>query len=76
MTNRQQDVQTLTEKRDELLDRLERIRNDLESGLDADLDDQSVELENRETLMEIARVTEEELHEVLRDLEAAGKGNR
>ncbi|MEX2525017.1 MAG: hypothetical protein WD750_08670 [Gammaproteobacteria bacterium] len=73
MTN-QQDVQTLIEKRDELLDRLERIRADLESGLETDMEDQAIQLENRDTLMEIARVTEEELERVLKDLEAAGGG--
>lgn len=72
MTN-SQDTRTLIEKRDELLQRLERIRADLESGLDADLEEQSLQLENRETLMEIAKVTEEELEQVLKDLAAAGQ---
>ncbi len=68
----QQDMQTLIDKRDELLERLERIRADLEGGLDTDMEDQAIQLENRDTLMEIARVTEEEMERVLKDLDAAG----
>ncbi len=71
MTN-QQDIQTLVDKRDELLERLERIRADLESGLESDMEDQAIQLENRDTLLEIARITEEELEQVLKDLEVAG----
>ena len=55
----------LEQKRDQLRDRLASVRRDLESGLDRDLEDQAQQLENRDTLMEIARVTEQEL----RDLE-------
>lgn len=73
MTN-QQDVQTLIDKRDDLLERLERIRADLEGGLDTDMEEQAIQLENRDTLMEIARVTEEELERVLKDLESVGGG--
>jgi len=71
MTTRQ-DRQTLIDKRDELLERLERIRADLEGGLDTDMEEQAIQLENRDTLLEIARVTEEELEQVLKDLEAIG----
>lgn len=70
----QQDVQTLIDKRDELLERLERIRADLESGLDANMEDQPIQLENRDILIEIARVTEDELERVLKDLESVGGG--
>lgn len=63
-----QDRETLTARRDELQQRLERIRNDLKSGLEADAEEQALQLENRDTLLEIARVTEEELEGVLRDL--------
>ena len=65
---RQQDRETLIGKRDELLERLERIRDDLNSGLEADSEEQALQLENRDTLLEIARVTEEELEAVLRQL--------
>lgn len=67
------DKHTLIEKRDELLDRLERIRGDLKSGLDADSEEQAQQLENRDTLLEIARITEEELEEVLKDLKQTGE---
>ena len=70
---RQQDRETLIGKRDELLERLERIRDDLNSGLEADSEEQALQLENRDTLLEIARVTEEELEGVLRDLKYLGE---
>jgi len=63
----------LLEKRDELLQRLERIRQDLQGGLDADAEEQAQQLENRDTLLEIARVTEEELDKVLADLKKIGE---
>jgi len=63
----------LLEKRDELLQRLERIRGDLQGGLDADAEEQAQQLENRDTLLEIARVTEEELEQVLADLKKTGE---
>lgn len=58
------DKAELQQRRDELRDRLERIRRDLESGLDRDLDEQSIQLENRDTLVEIQRVTRQELARV------------
>jgi hypothetical protein len=63
-----QDRENLIARRDELLQRLERIRNDLKSGLEADAEEQALQLENRDTLLEIARVTQEELETVLREL--------
>jgi len=54
----------LEQKRDQLRERLDSIRQDLEGGLDRDLEDQAQQLENRDTLMEIARVTEQELRDV------------
>lgn len=62
----------LEQKRDELRKRIEAIRRDLAGGLDRDLEDQAQQLENRDTLMEIARVAEQELRDVeaqLRDLD-------
>lgn len=59
----------LERRRNELLDRLERIRQDLANGLDRDLEDQSQQLENRDALLEIERVTREELREVQVQLE-------
>jgi len=54
----------LIQSRDELLNRLEAIRKDLRGGLDADSKEQAVQLENMQVLQEIARVTEENLQEI------------
>lgn len=62
------DRKQLIERRDELRERLEAIRRDLGGGLERDLEDQAQQLENQETLMEIARVAEAELTEVERKL--------
>ena len=59
----------LVRKRDELEDRLEQIRNDIAGGLNPDLEEQAIELENRDVLIEIARITEEELEDIKRKLE-------
>ena len=63
-----QNKETLVRKKEELSERLERIQADLAEGLDADFEEQAIQLENRDTLLEIARVTEEELEEVLKQL--------
>jgi len=55
-------------RRDELSERLDRIRKDIAGGLYADFGEQAVQLENRDALLEIARVTEEELVKVKRQL--------
>lgn len=54
----------LVQRKKQLQERLERIRQDLASGLDRDAEEQAVQLENRDVLLEIARVTEEELEKV------------
>ncbi len=56
--------QDLLAKKAELEERLERIQNDMKAGLDADWEEQATQLENRDVLMEIARVTEEELQKI------------
>ena len=58
------DRNELEQKRDRLRERLASIRRDLDSGLDRDLEDQAQQLENRDTLLEIARVSEQDLREV------------
>lgn len=68
-----QDKETLIAKRDELKDRLERIRKDIAGGLEADFEEQAIQLENRDTLLEIARVTAEELEEILQQLREMDK---
>ena len=63
--------QILIEKKKELEERLEKIKKDIKGGLDADWEEQAVQLENRDVLLEIARVTEEELQKVNAALENA-----
>ncbi len=53
--------EALLERREELIGRLDAIRADLERGLDADSEEQAVQLENLEVLQEINRLAEEEL---------------
>ncbi len=59
-----EDLAALQEKKQELEERLEKIKADIGRGLSADSEEQAIELENRDVLMEIARVTEEELASV------------
>lgn len=54
----------LVARRDELLARLNAIKADIGSGLDADWEEQAVQLENADVLNEISRVTAEELNRV------------
>jgi len=51
----------LLAERDRLRQRIEAIERDVGQGLDKDLEDQAVQLENAEVLNEIMRVTQEEL---------------
>ena len=60
--------QKLIEKRDELRARLIAIEKDYKRGLDADPDEQSIELENAEVLDAIAKSTAEELRLVEQQL--------
>lgn len=54
----------LTQKRDELLQRLDAIKRDYGNGLSADSEEQAQQLENADVLAEISRVTNEELQKV------------
>jgi RNA polymerase-binding transcription factor DksA len=54
----------LLKKKKDLQNRLEKIRKDLSSKLDPDFSEQAVQLENREVLLEIQRVTQEELQKI------------
>ncbi|NBD95671.1 MAG: hypothetical protein GVY11_04245 [Gammaproteobacteria bacterium] len=63
------DRRQLLERREQLVERLSAIRRDLGGGLDRDLEEQAQQLENQDTLMEIARVAEAELAEVDRQLD-------
>ena len=51
----------LITKRDELRQRLDKIKQDFKKGLDADSGERAVQLENADVLNEIARTTEQEL---------------
>ncbi|MEM7053201.1 MAG: hypothetical protein AAF446_01505 [Pseudomonadota bacterium] len=62
----------LIAKRDELTERLNAIRRDLGRGLDRDSEEQAMQLENHDTLMEIARVSEQELLKVRQQLSELG----
>ena len=52
---------SLERHRDELSERLQRIKMDYGRGLERDLEEQALQLENAEVLHEISRVTAEEL---------------
>jgi RNA polymerase-binding transcription factor DksA len=55
------DREALLNKKKELEERLEKIKRDIGHKLSADSEEQATELENRDVIIEIARVTEEEL---------------
>ena len=58
----------LLAKRDELRDRLEAIQRDYRQGLDADAEEQAIQLENAEVLEGIARAAREELESIEKKL--------
>lgn len=64
MSDTQNEKQQLIEKRDELRARLESIEKDYRQGLDADAEEQAVQLENAEVLAGIAKSTSEELERI------------
>jgi ATP-dependent Lon protease len=53
--------QELLAKREQLKERLKAVKKDVGRGLDKNLEDQAVQLENADVLDEIARVTTSEL---------------
>jgi hypothetical protein len=63
----------LLKRKTELRQRLEAIRRDLAGGLESDLEAQAQQLENYDTLLEIARVAEEELARVEQALSEANE---
>jgi RNA polymerase-binding transcription factor DksA len=65
-----EDKQALLDKRQELEERLDRIRKDMSSKLDADFAEQATQLENRDVLLEIQRVSMEELEKTKQKLAA------
>ena len=63
--------ESLLEKQRELEERLQRIKNDFASGLEADSEERATQLENHDVLLEIQRVSEEELARVKKELAAS-----
>lgn len=57
-------IDSLKRRRAGLVERLNKIRADLKRGLDRDSAEQALQLENYEVLLEIERVTSEELASV------------
>ena len=54
----------LLAERDRLRERIKAIERDVGRGLDKDLEDQAIQLENAEVLNEIMRLTQEELQRI------------
>jgi len=68
MTKAHTDRAQLEQRRQELIARLQAIEKDYRRGLSADSEERALELENAETLAEIARVTQAELNQVEEEL--------
>lgn len=64
MTNAEHEKSQLIKKRDELRSRLDSIEKDYRQGLDADTEEQAVQLENAEVQEAIAKATSEELQRI------------
>ena len=62
--------EALLNKKQELEERLERIKKDISGRLEADFAEQATQLENRDVLLEIMRVSEEELQNTKKKLAA------
>jgi len=60
--------QDLLNKKQELEERIDRIKKDISGGLYADFAEQAIQLENRDVLLEILRVSEEELQSTRKNL--------
>jgi len=67
------DKEALLTKKKELEERLEKIKRDIGQKLFADSEEQATELENRDVILEIARVTEEELARVTAEINATNE---
>ncbi len=59
----------LLAKKEDLENRLKKIREDLAGGVSADFEEQATEMENHDVLLEIARVSEEELESINKKLQ-------
>ena len=67
------DKEILLKKKKDLEARLEQIKQELAHKLSADSEEQATELENRDVIIEIARVTEEELAAVNAEINGTNK---
>ena len=56
--------QELMKKRQELVERVEAIRADYRRGLNADSEERAQQLENRDTLYELERISLEEIAKI------------
>lgn len=54
----------LIKKRQELQQRIDAIHKDIKNGLNADSGERAVELENRDTLLEIERIALEDIAKI------------
>ena len=59
----------LLNKKQELEQRLEKIRTDLASGFSADSEERATEMENTDVILEIARVAEQDLELINKKLQ-------
>jgi len=68
MKKKDEQMEALKSKRNELIDRLDQIKKDYKQGLDADSEERAVQLENAEVLEGIAQATRDELDRIEREL--------
>jgi hypothetical protein len=59
-------------KKQELEERLDNIKKDISGKLEADFAEQAAQLENRDVLLEIMRISEEELQNTKKRMAALG----
>lgn len=64
MNIKEDEMQELLKRRDELVARIESIEKDYRSGLDADSEERAVQLENAEVLEGIASAAADELAQI------------
>ncbi len=64
MSEQNKEIDKLHQDRERLEEKIESIRRDLKQGLDASSDEQAIQLENYDVLMEILKISEDELESV------------
>jgi RNA polymerase-binding transcription factor DksA len=68
MSSQSNKIDELKNRKTELENRMNAIREDIKSGLDPDSEEQAVQLENYEVLLELIKNAESELGEVNEEL--------